>query len=329
MDRREFVGWTTGALAAGVLTDCAGHGMNATSGAVAPSPIDATAFHAARRFADTAFGRIAYVERGAGKAALFLHGFPLNGFQWRGALERLSAHRRCIAADFMGLGYSEIPEGQSLRPEVQADMLAALLDRLSIPVVDLVGNDSGGAIAQLFLARYPNRVRTVLLTNCDARQDNPPTPFLQFVAWAREGTWADRSLPPVLADKSIARSSRGIGGIAYSNPANLTDEAIECYFAPLVSSPLRKRQYNDFTIGLERVPLVEAEPALRRCTTPVRIVWGAADTFFPQSYADWLDQLFQHSRGIRRVAGAKLYFPEEMPDIIAEEARKLWDVSAR
>src|SRR5262249_31694692 len=56
-------------------------------------PLDAVAWSAARRFAETPFGKIAYVERGSGDAALFLHGFPLNGFQWRGALDRLSAYR--------------------------------------------------------------------------------------------------------------------------------------------------------------------------------------------------------------------------------------------
>jgi len=40
----------------------------------------AAEFHQARKFAETAFGRIAYVENGAGPAAVFVHGFPLNGF---------------------------------------------------------------------------------------------------------------------------------------------------------------------------------------------------------------------------------------------------------
>ena len=48
--------------------------------------IDAKAFHASRRFADLPLSRVAYVERGHGPAALFIHGYPLNGFQWRGAL---------------------------------------------------------------------------------------------------------------------------------------------------------------------------------------------------------------------------------------------------
>jgi hypothetical protein len=72
-------------------------------------------FHASRQFVPTRFGRIAYVERGSGPAALFLHGLPLNGFQWRGSLERLSAHRRCLVPDLIGLGYTEAPDQQTCR----------------------------------------------------------------------------------------------------------------------------------------------------------------------------------------------------------------------
>src|SRR6185436_1812129 len=106
----------------------------------------AAAFRALRRFARTGFGNIAYIDHGVGDAALFLHGFPLNSFQWRGAIERLSAHRRCVAPDFMGMGYTEIDDNQSLAPEAQVAMLVALLDTLSIATADIVANDSGGAV---------------------------------------------------------------------------------------------------------------------------------------------------------------------------------------
>ncbi|MGQ0506581.1 MAG: alpha/beta fold hydrolase, partial [Myxococcaceae bacterium] len=94
--------------------------------------MDADAFHAARRFAPTAFGEIAYFDRGTGDAALFLHGFPLSSFQWRGAIDRLSPHRRCIAPDFLGLGFTRVREGQSVAPDAQVRMLVELLDRLSV-----------------------------------------------------------------------------------------------------------------------------------------------------------------------------------------------------
>jgi pimeloyl-ACP methyl ester carboxylesterase len=59
-------------------------------------------------------------------------------------------------------------------------------------------------------------------------------------------------------------------------------------------------------------------------TVPLRVVWGTGDTIFDQSSPDWLNRTLPKSRGVRRIEGAKLFFPEEMPDVIAEEARRLW-----
>jgi len=314
MQRRDFVKIT----ATATLGACVRHIHTE------PTPIDEPTFQAMRRFADTSFGRIAYVERGSGKAALFLHGFPLNGFEWRGAIERLSPYRRCIAPDFMGLGYSEVPEHQDLAPGQQAAMLAALLDGLSIHQVDLVANDSGGAVAQLFVARYPKRVRTLLLTNCDVVIDSPPPSFVPVIKLSRAGQFADRVIAPMLADKAVARSPKGLGPLAYQNPANPTDEAIDCYFTPLLSSPLRKAQLHGYALGLEQNPLTGIEPALRQAMMPVRILWGTGDTIFSAESPDWLDHAFPHSRGVRRIEGAKVFFPEEQPDLIAQEARLLW-----
>jgi haloalkane dehalogenase len=289
-------------------------------------PTDAAAWSAARQFAETPFGKIAYVERGSGDAALFLHGFPLNGFQWRGALDRLSAYRRCVAPDFMGLGYSQIHEGQSLAPDAQVAMLAALLDSLSIPAVDLVANDSGGAVAQLFVVRHPKRVRTLLLTNCDVETDSPPPALLPVIEMARAGTFVDKWFIPWVADKTLARSAEGLGGQTYTFRANPTDEAVDYYLAPLVSSPERKAQVHAYAIALEHNPLVGIERELKRCAAPTRIVWGTGDDIFSQKSPDYLDKILPNSRGVRRVEGAKLFFPEEFPDIIADEALHLWGI---
>jgi pimeloyl-ACP methyl ester carboxylesterase len=284
-------------------------------------PTGAAAFRAARRYAEFPFGKIAYVERGSGDAALFLHGAPLNGFQWRGAIDRLSAHRRCVAPDFMGLGYSQIPEHQSLAAGAQAAMLAALLDALAISTVDIIASDSGGAVAQLFLVRYPERVRTLLLTNCDVEPDSPPSKVKPVIEMARAGTLADATAK-WLTDKALARST--FGAAVYRDPSRFADETLDYYVTPLVSSPLRRAQYHAFHIALEPNPLAGIEASLKRSTVPVRIVWGTDDDIFSQADADYLDHTFPKSRGIRRVPGGKLFFPEEFPDIIAEEARRLW-----
>ena len=325
MQRRQLLEIAVGALAVGAVAGCVSRARrNGASAASASRPMDAAAFHASRQFVQTQFGRIAYVERGSGDAALFLHGFPLNGFQWRGALDRLSPRRRCIAPDSMGLGYSQIPEHQSVTPDAQVAMLATLLDSLSISTVDLVANDSGGAIAQLFVTRHPKRVRTLLLTNCDVEPDSPPPAVLPVVTLARAGKYADQWLAPWVADKALARSEKGLGGMTFTYPDHPTDEAIDCYLGPLVSSPQRKAQVNAYAVGLDPNPLAGIESALQRCTVPTRIVWGVGDTIFSTTDPDYLDRTLPHSLGVRRIAGAKLFFPEEFPDVIADEAMRLW-----
>jgi pimeloyl-ACP methyl ester carboxylesterase len=312
MKRRDFLQLTGAAVAGGIAV---------VHGAKAAAPTAADAYRQARRFAGLPCGRIAYVERGKGDAALFLHGAPLNGFQWRGALDRLSPYRRCIAPDFMGLGYSQIPEHQSVAPAAQVAMLASLLDALDVGRVDIVASDSGGAVAQMFLVRYPGRVRTMLLTDCDTEPNSPPALIKPVLDMADAGTLADDTAK-WLTDKNLARAT--FGAAVYHDPAILTDDVIEYYVTPLVSTPLRRRQYHAFHKALRPNPLAGIEAALRRSTVPVRMVWGARDTIFPVADAAYLDRTFARSSGIRYVPQGKLFFQEEFPDVIAEEALRLW-----
>lgn len=325
MNRRHFVRLNAATIGGFALEACARANTLASSGEAPRAVIDAASFARARQFAATPFGQIAFVERGHGPAALFLHGYPLNGFQWRGAIDRLRDVRRCIAPDLMGLGYSDVPASQAITPATQSLMLIALLDHLGVSTCDVVANDSGGMIAQLLATQFPHRIRSLLLTNCDTQDDCPPPSFRPFVALARAGGLADKVIAPALADKSTARGPRGIGGLGYSDPLNPSDETIEMYFAPIVASAKRKMQFDALTIGLGSNSLAGSGDTLRTFESPVRIVWGADDTVFAKAGAQWLDQIFPHSRGVRLVERGKLFFPEEQPDVIASEARTLWN----
>src|SRR4030081_3733 len=104
----------------------------------------------AQRTVQTASGRISYTEQGAGPVALFVHGVLLNGHLWRHQLAHLSDMRRSIAVDLLAHGDTEIAPDQDVSVTANAKMLREFLDALNIEEVDLVGNDSGGGIAQIF-----------------------------------------------------------------------------------------------------------------------------------------------------------------------------------
>jgi pimeloyl-ACP methyl ester carboxylesterase len=164
-------------------------------------------------------------------------------------------------------------------------------------------------------------VRTLLLTNCDVEPDSPPAKVMPAIEAARKGVLADE-LASWVVDKRQARATFGVA--LYSDPQHLTDEMIDCYFTPNLSSPLRRAQFHAYHAALAPNPLAGIEPALKRCQVPTRIVWGTSDDIFSQASPDYLERTLAQPRGVRRVPGAKLFFPEEYPDIIAEETRRLW-----
>lgn len=93
-----------------------------------------------------------------------------------------------------------------------------------------------------------------------------------------------------------------------------------------LNSGLKWDRLKPATLASEPNPLAGIEAELKRSTVPLRVVWGAADDIFAQGDAEYLDRVFPNSQGVRRVPGAKLFFPEEFPEVIAEKARWLWRV---
>jgi len=135
-----------------------------------------------RRSIETASGRIAYVEKGRGPVALFVHGVFLNANLWDGTIAGVADGRRCLAPDILCHGDTEERPEADVSFAGQAAMLAQFLDALGVDQADVVANDSGGAIAQIFAARHPGRVRTLTLTNCDVHDGWPPPSWTsQFV----------------------------------------------------------------------------------------------------------------------------------------------------
>src|SRR5947199_228660 len=155
----------------------------------------------------TPSGEISYIEQGAGTVALFVHGVLLNSHVWRHQLSELSDIRRCIAVDLLAHGDTEITPEQDVSVTANAEMLKQFLDALHIDQVDLVGNDSGGGICQIFAASYPERIRSLTLTDCDTHDNWPPEAFKSFLAMAAAGGLRG-TLETMLSGKGVYRPSQ-------------------------------------------------------------------------------------------------------------------------
>jgi len=275
---------------------------------------------------ETPSGRISYASAGSGPAALFVHGVVLNKHLWRHQLAGLSDIRRCIAVDLLAHGDTEIAPDQDVSVTANAKMLEEVLDALKIDQVDLIGNDSGGGIAQIFAALHPERVRSLTLTNCDAHDNWPPEAFKPFLSMAAAGGLRG-ALDAMLADKSVYRSRQALGP-AYEHPQRLTDDSIERYLRPLVRTEQRTRDFQRFLAAFDNVHTVRIESRLKTLKAPTLIVWGTGDIYFDVKWSRWLADTLPGTRKRVELKDARIFFPEERWEEFNRELRAHWQASA-
>ena len=284
--------------------------------------MDTQEFAALRRHVDTPSGRIAYVERGDGPVALFVHGVLVNGFLWRHQLAGLAAHRRCIAVDLLAHGATTIAPTQDVSSTANADMLLQFMDALGIDQVDLVGNDSGGGMALILAARHPHRIRSLALTDCDVHDNWPPEAFKPFLALSASGG-LQGALEAMLADKAFYRSAQALGP-AYEHPADVADATIEAYLRPHLASAQRVRDLERFLAAFDCAHTLAIEPALPALTAPTLVAWGTDDVYFGVEWSHWLAEAIPGTRRRVELEGARLFFPEERWQAFNRELLDHW-----
>jgi pimeloyl-ACP methyl ester carboxylesterase len=287
--------------------------------------MNTTYVSAATRIIQTPSGQIAYRDEGTGPVALFVHGVLLNKHLWRYQLAHLHDVRRCIALDLLAHGETDISSQQDVSVTACANMIKEFIDVLAIDRVDLVGNDSGGGIAQIFAASYPERVRTLTLTDCDAHDNWPPEAFKPFLAMAARGGLA-QTLNAMVANKDIYRSAEALGP-AYEHPEKVSDDTIETYLRPLLRTEQRTRDFQRFLAAFDNRHTVNVEPRLRALHAPTMIVWGTGDVYFDVRWSKWLADTIPGTRRRVELDGARIFFPEERWNEFNTLLREHWQES--
>ena len=285
--------------------------------------MNVSTFIARRRTVSAPGGEIAYTEFGdapGAPAGLFVHGLATGGVMWRHVIEQLSDTTRCVAIDLPAHG------GTPARPDLSitalAGVLAELCGALGLDQVDLVANDTGGAISQVFAAHYPEGLRSLTLTNCDTDGNFPPPEFAPMVELARRG-----ELAPLFAGIGGNPASWPAGPLAvlYNDPAAVPEDVWREYYAPAGASPDRARDVERMVAAFEPAHLAAVTPALRTLRVPALIVWGTADeNNFGVKWAYQLHDTIPGARDVIEVDGAKLLFPEERPGDLVPHLRDFW-----
>jgi pimeloyl-ACP methyl ester carboxylesterase len=274
----------------------------------------------------TAAGEISYIHAGDGPTALFVHGVATNAHFWENVIREIGGARRCVALDLPLHGQTPARADQDLSIGALADVVEAFCAALDLTEIDLVANDTGGAVAQVFAARHPERLRTFTLTNCDTHDNLPPDAFKPTVELAKAGGVAPMA-PALLADLATARATVYAPG--YEDPEFIDLETVRSFLEPVGGTPERARQFEQMLAKFEPTDLLAAEPALSQLTVPTLLVWGTADEFFELRWAYWLRDTIPGASEVVEIPGAKLFFPHERASDLAPHLLRHWAAADR
>ena len=282
------------------------------------------ALDAHRHTVTTRAGDISYIDIGTGPVALFVHGIATNAYLWRNVISALVTERRCIAVDLPLHGQSPVTDGQDLSIAALAAGLDDFCDVLGLTGIDLVANDTGGAIAQIFAARHPQRLATLTLTNCDTADNLPPEAFKPMVELAAAGTLAPSAVELFGDLRAAAQLSFGS---SYEHLDQIDPEIVRSYLEPCIGTLERARQFERLLVALDAGDLAAVTPQLRELTVPTLVVWGTGDTFFDLSWAYWLRDTIPGATRVITVHDARLFFPEERPMDLVPHLEQHWSAA--
>jgi pimeloyl-ACP methyl ester carboxylesterase len=260
-------------------------------------------------------GTIHYEESGPaeGRPIVFIHGYTMASSLWRPLAERLAGWgSRCLAPTWpLGAHTEPMREGAKLTMESVAALVAEFLEMLELEDVVLVGNDTGGAVAQIVATTTPERLGALVLTSCDAFEHFPPGGSFKTLIAAAKFAPTFRAVTAPLRTRAVR--DRGYGQLAHADIDDLVREWVD----PVLTDSRVREDLRRFTASLHTQTTVDAGGRLPRFTKPALIAWSADDTFFPVEDGRRLARSLPDSR-FELIEQARTFSMIDQPDVLAE-----------
>jgi 4,5:9,10-diseco-3-hydroxy-5,9,17-trioxoandrosta-1(10),2-diene-4-oate hydrolase len=257
--------------------------------------------------------KVHYQRAGSGRPLLLLHGLVGSAKNWRQNITFLSRDSSVYAVDLFNMGESERIPGLDAGLEATADRLAACMDALGVAEADIAGHSHGGAVAMMFAARHPDRVRSLILFA-------PANPFCdlghQLIRFyqTRFGIWLARQIPVLPRMLKATALSR-----MYGDPSRVSAGSLEGYIEGLHVPgtmdhilQIVDRWFVDMVLLQSALTGLVAKPTL--------LIWGDRDRAVGLPSGRELQRTLPQSR-LMVIPGAGHIPFEEVPDICNKAMR--------
>ncbi len=249
-------------------------------------------------FSPKRFGRMSYLDEGAGEPVVMLHGNPTWSYYYRNLVLALRGEYRCIVPDHIGCGLSDKPTAAeydfSLKSRI--DDLETLIESLKLTAkMTLVVQDWGGMIGMGYAARHPDRIRRIVATNTGCTR-LPKSKGFPHSLWLGRNTWLGAWL--ILRRNTFCKAAASWCVTRQPLPADVRAMYLKPYDTPAhrlaVLKFVQTIPLNPTDAGYDIVTGVEAS-APKFATVPMQLLWGMKDFVFDKHFlAEW-QRLFPHA----------------------------------
>lgn len=261
------------------------------------------------RWFESPVGRVHYLDEGEGDPILFLHGNPTWSFLYRGIIIRLRKHFRCIAPDYPGFGLSAHPQDYRFTPEEHAEVMQALVQKLDLRNLTIMGQDWGGPIGMRIALDEAPRVRALVMGN--TWYWPMAALHLRAFSWALSTGVLQRFLHKgnVLVDRLIPL------GVKHE----LAPEVIQHYRGPFPTLDSRAgavELVRQLTLSENWLAELEEDVRDRLGHLPLLLTWGMEDLSFTPAFMDTFRRDFPRAKVVR--LEARHFIQEDCPKEVSE-----------
>jgi pimeloyl-ACP methyl ester carboxylesterase len=254
--------------------------------------------------------RMHFSKVGAGPELILLHGLLGTAAAWEPAVPMLAAQSTVYAIDALGIGGSERVPGIDPGLRSQARRIDSFMQAEGIPSADFLATSHGGAVALMLAARYPERVRTLVLHAPANPFSNLGDPLVRFYkTWL--GRWFAHRIPTL--PESVQATALAH---MYGDATQVREGSLERYVASL-----RVPGTVDYLLDLVGnwfKDMCELKEDLDRMRgAPALLIWGDRDRAVSLESAQRLRQILGQPELVVLPGVGHLAF-EECPQIFAD-----------
>lgn len=262
---------------------------------------------------DLSQGTIHYRDDGSGEPLVFVHGLLVDGRLWQRVTPSLAESYRCIAPDWpLGAHRSALRPGTDRTPRGIAHLIADFLEALELERVTIVANDTGGAISQILASERPERLRGLVLTNCDCLENFLP-PVIRPLQWLAYVPGAYSVLARAARSPRVRRSPLGFGMLTHRP---IADQLTAEWLAPLEQRAIRADVLATIK-AIHKRDTLAAAARLSEHPLPLLLAWAPDDLVFPMRYAERLAAMIPGAR-LERIPDSRAFVPLDQPERLAE-----------